>query len=90
MPWRCQYDNRAVLPFDQAAQFVFGAPRRSVVVLGGIDAALRKLVDQAEHTPNDCRALFVPLQPGPKRRSLCRGRDITLSTGGATVMAGLV
>jgi very-short-patch-repair endonuclease len=35
---------------DQAAQFVFHASGESVVSLGGIDgAALRELVDQAEH-----------------------------------------
>jgi hypothetical protein len=48
----------------QAAQFVFRAPGGSVVTLGGIDgAALRELVDQAEHIPNDRRALFVRLRP---------------------------
>jgi len=49
---------------SQAAQFVFLAPRGSVVTLGGIDgAALRELVDQAEHIPDDRRALFVRLRP---------------------------
>jgi hypothetical protein len=48
----------------QAAQFVFRAPGGSVVTLGGIDgAALRELVDQAEHIPDDRRALFVRLRP---------------------------
>jgi very-short-patch-repair endonuclease len=48
----------------QAAQFVFRAPGGSVVALGGIaGAALRKLVDQAEHIPDDRRALFVRLRP---------------------------
>ncbi|MGB7044117.1 MAG: hypothetical protein WBD65_04150, partial [Methylocella sp.] len=48
----------------QAAQFVFSAPGGSVVTLGGIDgAALRELVDQAEHITNDRRALFVRLRP---------------------------
>jgi len=41
----------------QAAQFVFRAPGGSVVALGGIDgAALRELVDQTEHIPDDRRA----------------------------------
>jgi hypothetical protein len=49
---------------DQAAQFVFRVPEGSVVTLGGIDgAALRELVDQAEHIPDDRRALFVRLRP---------------------------
>jgi hypothetical protein len=49
---------------SQASQFVFLAPRGSVVTLGGIDgAALRELVDQAEHIPDDRRALFVRLLP---------------------------
>src|SRR5690349_17130845 len=49
---------------SQAAQFVFLAPRGSVVALGGIDgAALWELVDQAEHLPNDRRALFLRLAP---------------------------
>src|SRR6266566_9475819 len=48
----------------QAAQFVFCAPRGSVVTLAGMDgAALRELVDQAEHIPDDRRALFVRLRP---------------------------
>jgi Protein of unknown function (DUF559) len=48
----------------QAAQFVFRAPGGSVVTVGGIDgAALRELVDQAEHLPDDRRALFVRLRP---------------------------
>ena len=51
------------LLFGQAAQFVFRAPGGSVVALGGIDgAALRELVDQAEHIPDDRRALFVRLR----------------------------
>jgi hypothetical protein len=59
-----------ILPFDQVAQFVFGAPKRSVVVLGGIDgAALRKLVDQAEHTQNDYRVLFLRLRAAPSAAS---------------------
>jgi uncharacterized protein DUF559 len=49
---------------SQAVQFVFLAPGGSVVTLGGIDgAALRELVDQAEHIPDDRRALFVRLLP---------------------------
>jgi hypothetical protein len=41
----------------QAAQFVFRAPGGSVVTLGGIDgAALRELVDQAEHMPSPASA----------------------------------
>jgi hypothetical protein len=52
----------------QAAQFVFRAPGGSVVTLGGIDgAALRELVDQAEHIPDDRRALFVRLRPAGER-----------------------
>jgi hypothetical protein len=48
----------------QAAQFVFCAPGGTVVTLGGIDgAALRELVDQAEHVPDDRRVLFVRLRP---------------------------
>jgi hypothetical protein len=48
----------------QTAQFVFCAPRGSVVTLGGIDGAtLRDLVDQVENPPDDCRALFVRLRP---------------------------
>ena len=64
-------DSRAVavtseqtLLSGQAAQFVFRAPGGSVVILGGIDgAALRELVDQAEHIPDDRRALFVRMRP---------------------------
>ncbi|MGH6840567.1 MAG: endonuclease domain-containing protein [Methylocella sp.] len=49
---------------SQAAQFVFHAPGGSVVTLGGIDgAALREMVDQAEHIPDDRRVLFVRLRP---------------------------
>jgi hypothetical protein len=62
-------DSRAALTSEQtllssqAAQFVFRRPGGSVVALGGIDgAALRELVDQAEHIPDDRRALFVPLR----------------------------
>jgi hypothetical protein len=48
----------------QAAQFVFRAPGGSVVSVGGIDgAALRELIDQVEHVPDDRRALFVRLPP---------------------------
>jgi ADP-ribosyl-[dinitrogen reductase] hydrolase len=48
----------------QAAQFIFRALGGSVVTLGGIDgAALRELIDQAEHISDDRRALFVRLQP---------------------------
>src|SRR5205807_2526211 len=55
--------GETLLP-DQAAQFVFRAPGGSVVALGGIDgAALRELVDQTEHIPDDRRALFVRLRP---------------------------
>jgi very-short-patch-repair endonuclease len=47
----------------EAAQFVFRAPGGSVVTLGGIGgAALRELIDQAEHIPRDRRALFVRLR----------------------------
>ena len=55
-----------ILPLDQAAQFVFCAPGGSVIALGGIDgAALRELIDQAEHIPDDRRALFVTLPAAP-------------------------
>ncbi len=48
---------------SQAAQFIFRAPEGSVVTLGGIDgAALRELVDQAEHVSDDRRALFMQLR----------------------------
>jgi len=47
----------------QAAQFVFRAPEGSVLTLGGINGvALRELVDQEEHIPDDRRALFVRLR----------------------------
>jgi very-short-patch-repair endonuclease len=56
--------SEQILLFDEAAQFVFRAPRGSVVALGGLDgAALRELVDEAEHVPDDHRALFVRLRP---------------------------
>jgi hypothetical protein len=49
---------------SRVAEFVFRAPGGSVVTLGGIDGtALRELVDQAEHIPDDRRALFVRLRP---------------------------
>jgi hypothetical protein len=48
----------------QAAEFVFRAHEGSVVTLGGIDgAALRELIDQAEHIPDNRRALFARLRP---------------------------
>jgi hypothetical protein len=48
----------------QVAKFVFRAPEGSVVALGGIDgAALRELIDQAEHIADDRRVLFVRLRP---------------------------
>jgi very-short-patch-repair endonuclease len=64
-------DSRAVtvtseqpLLYSEAAQFVFCAPAGSVLTLGGIDgAALRELLDQTEHAPDDRRALFVQLRP---------------------------
>lgn len=57
-----------ILPLDQAAQFVFCAPGGSVIALGGIDgAALREVIDQAEHIPNGRRALFATL---PAARSV--------------------
>jgi very-short-patch-repair endonuclease len=51
------------LLWGQAAQFVFRAPKGSVITLAGIDGAvLRELIDQAEHIADDRRALFVRLR----------------------------
>jgi hypothetical protein len=58
-----QFDARQYLRAAEAASFVFDVPEGSVIVLGGIDgAALRELIDHAEHIPDDRRALFVRLQ----------------------------
>jgi hypothetical protein len=55
--------SEQTLRSSQVAQFVFRAPKGSVVALGGIDgSALRQLVDQAEHVPSDRRALFLQLR----------------------------
>jgi len=67
----CAVTSEQTLLSGQAAQFVFDAPAGSVVTLGGIDgAALRELVDQAEHIPDDavrclcgCGRLGVVLRP---------------------------
>lgn len=53
-----------ILPPSQAAQLVLYAREGSIVALGGIDgAALRELVDQAEHFPDNRRTLFAALRP---------------------------
>ena len=50
------------LQFAQVADFIFSAPKGSVITLAGIDGeTLRELVDQAELIPDDRRALFVRL-----------------------------
>lgn len=55
--------SEQTLSSGQAAQFVSRALGGSVVALGGIDnAALRQLIDQAEHITEDRRALFVRLR----------------------------
>jgi very-short-patch-repair endonuclease len=55
--------SEQILLSSEVAQFVLCAPGGSVVTLGGIDgAALRVLIDQAEHVPDDRRVLFVRLR----------------------------
>jgi very-short-patch-repair endonuclease len=63
-PRAVTFTSAETLPSGQAAHFVFCAPAGSVVTLSGIDGeALGELVDQAEHIPDDRRALFVRLRP---------------------------
>jgi very-short-patch-repair endonuclease len=55
--------SERTLPSGQAARFIFSVAAGSVISLSGINcAALQELVDQAEHLPDDCRALFVRLR----------------------------
>jgi very-short-patch-repair endonuclease len=65
-PRHISYSSEQMLASDETADFVFRAPARSVLTLGGTDSAtLRGLLDETEHDPNDRRALFVRLRPAP-------------------------
>jgi very-short-patch-repair endonuclease len=55
--------EKTVISREEAAWFVFHALEGSVVALGGMDgAALRELIDNAEPSRDDRRALFVRLR----------------------------
>lgn len=56
-------DTSELLASGEIADFVFRAPKGSIISLGGTDAGtLRMLLNDAEPV-NDCRVLFMRLQP---------------------------
>ena len=56
-------DTSEILASGEIADFVFRAPKGSIISLGGTDAGtLRILLNDAEPV-NDCRVLFMRLQP---------------------------
>jgi very-short-patch-repair endonuclease len=56
--------SQSTLRRAEVAGFLLGVPAGSVLSVGGIGgASLRELIDQAEGTPSDRRALFTRLRP---------------------------
>ena len=56
---------------DAVAEFVLGAPKASVLALGGIDGeSLRALFDRVEPAPNGRRVLFARITPAPTTEAI--------------------